>query len=608
MSSKEIKVLTSSEHIRKRPEMYVGSVGLSEEKVPIFDKGKFKFESREISVGMYKIFHEVFDNAYDEAKRQNGKMKSIEIHLSTKDNQITVIDDGGGFEKGHQINQKSGMSHIETAVSVLMAGSNFDNEESEVALLGMHGVGVSCTNVLSDYFSIQTTEKGSIKKFQQQWNDFVPQGKMKWEKTSAKDHGTEISFIPRKGTFGNMKYDPEIIKSYLILKKYAIDANKELRSLKIKYFVDGKNEKIDVNVFPDNTVLISNKLGLIALHPNHENSDHISLVNSAHCTGIHQTIVHQFISDIHKYQYSQRHFTSFIILNLPPRYVKFAGQNKTRLATPRPEIEQILLKSFGSELQQKYKASELKKIVDSEIKREKDRSNLSHIKRQKRKSKIVLSEKYLPPASMRGDKDIFITEGLSAGGSMSQKRNSKTQAIYSLKGKPQNVKDIETLKNQEFIELISILGLEPGKEKQEPKFKRIIIAADSDADGIHIESLLINFFYRWFPDVIKQGFLYLLETPIGICEVNKNKKYFYSLSEYENFLNSTKNISNQKYAKGLGSYSLNDWDFIMNNIKLEKIYLDELSNNAINLAFGDDANIRKKYLMGQVELKNVPVI
>lgn len=608
--NKRIQLLEDGEHIRRRPEMYIGSVASSEDRVPIYTKNKIVMENREFSEGFYKIFHEVFDNAYDEARRQKGKMKSIEVRLDTDKNQITVSDDGGGFLDGHKKNSKSGISHIETAVTMLKAGSNFDNQDTDVGMIGMHGVGVTCTNVLSDWFKISSKERGSLYEYSQEWTDFKPKTKnLSKSKKAKSDSGVTISFIPRKETFGDIKWDPEILRGYLILKKYVIDSSPDLGVLKLAFYVDGERQSLDVQIFPENTVLVSNKIGTVALYPKESDSDvDISFINSGMCTGIHQTIFGQYISDIHKYQYASRHFTSFIVLNLPSSLVKFSGQNKTRLATARKDLEEFLMDKFHPTLQREYKKSELKEIVDKAIEEEKRKKQLSSIKKSKRKvNKIVLSQKWLPPSNLKSANDIFITEGLSAAGSLAQKRDSKTQGVYALKGKPKNVKDISTLNNQEFIELMSILGLDPAKEN-EPNFKRIIIATDADVDGMHIQTLMVNFFYRWFPNLIEKGYVYIMAAPIGMLDWKNKRKFFYRTVEFEDFLSKNKGCKNVKYAKGLGSYSMKDWEYIMNNLNLEKVEIDDFSSNAINLAFGDDSDIRKEYLMDQIGIEDVPQI
>jgi DNA topoisomerase-2 len=155
-SKKEIQVLSEREHILLRPTVYVGSVKPTEEKTPIIRGNKLFVEQRTISVGMYKLFDEVFSNSLDEAKRMSGKMKKITIDITSSKNSVSITDSGNGFYKGTETNRISGKSNIETAVSQLRAGSNFENDDVEESLVGTNGMGVSLVNVLSKYFSIET--------------------------------------------------------------------------------------------------------------------------------------------------------------------------------------------------------------------------------------------------------------------------------------------------------------------------------------------------------------------------------------------------------------------------------------------------------------------
>ena len=156
-ANKTIEVLTDYEHIIKRPTIYVGSVKKSEELLPIVENGVIKSVLKEHSVGMYKLFDEVFSNSVDEAKRMSTPMKKIIVEVNPNENSVSITDTGEGFVNGSAINKKSGLSNIETAVSMLRAGSNFDNDAIQETLVGTNGMGVSLVNALSNSFSIETT-------------------------------------------------------------------------------------------------------------------------------------------------------------------------------------------------------------------------------------------------------------------------------------------------------------------------------------------------------------------------------------------------------------------------------------------------------------------
>ena len=168
-----------------------------------------------------------------------------------------------------------------------------------------------------------------------------------------------------------------------------------------------------------------------------------------------------------------------------------------------------------------------------------------------------------------------------------------------LKGKVKNVRKLKDLaNNKEIIDIISILGLDIDKHNT-PKYDKIIIAADQDFDGYHIENLIVNFFYRWFPSVIEDGHLFSLVTPIIACDYNKKRKYFYTLTDYNKFKDLHK-LSNIAYLKGLGSLSIDDWKYIMNNMVLIKIKSDTKAKRYLDIAFGENSNKRKLWLEGKL--------
>jgi DNA gyrase subunit B len=213
-ASKEIQVLSDFEHIISRPTLYVGSVKISEENIPIVRDGKIYMENRKISVGMYKLFDEIFSNCVDEAKRMKKAMPFIKVEVDSKTNKITITDSGDGFQNGSAINSKSGMSNIATAVSMLRAGSNFDNDGIEETLVGTNGMGISLVNSLSTYFWIKSTN--SSESYEQSWDNFVS-AKPTIKKQKKGQTGTSVAFLPRADVFDSYKWDKEIIFSTLFI-------------------------------------------------------------------------------------------------------------------------------------------------------------------------------------------------------------------------------------------------------------------------------------------------------------------------------------------------------------------------------------------------------
>ncbi|HUS50069.1 MAG TPA: toprim domain-containing protein, partial [Candidatus Paceibacterota bacterium] len=237
--------------------------------------------------------------------------------------------------------------------------------------------------------------------------------------------------------------------------------------------------------------------------------------------------------------------------------------------------------------------SDIAKNIEQSIEDRLKSENLAKIKRAKRQSKRKISEKYSPPSKKK--QVIYITEGLSAAGSVKQARDSEIEGVYALKGKVKNTRKLSDLTNNvEILEIMSILDIEPDSLKM-PTYERIIIAADEDPDGQHISSLLINLFHKWFPHIVKDKRLYKIITPLVACNYGKNRHYFYTLEEFYEF-SKNKKVQNLNYLKGLGSLSMEDWTYVMNNKVLFQIVQDRSANRYLDIAFGNSALKRKKWL------------
>jgi DNA gyrase/topoisomerase IV subunit B len=281
-----------------------------------------------------------------------------------------------------------------------------------------------------------------------------------------------------------------------------------------------------------------------------------------------------------------------IVLNLPPKYVKFGDQNKTRFVTTREEIENLLMNKFGSKLQNFFKTELFERI----LKKVEERKNEGYVKKlraEKRKVNLKHSHKYFPAQKALAE-NLFIVEGLSAMGSILQKRNPKEDGVYALKGKIKNCKNIGDLSdNKEILELMQILGLDPTSRNIEAVgYKKIVIATDPDPDGSHITSLLINLFYRWFPAVIRSKRLSFLKIPLVSVGDSKKRKYYWDLDDFKK----AKPSGNTRYLKGLGSLSLEDWEWVMTNKSLISIEESEDSKEKLEMAFGDSSELRKRWL------------
>lgn len=594
-SNQEIQVLSEKEHIRARPTVYVGSVKPTDEKIPIIKDNKIYIESRSISVGLYKLFDEVFSNSLDEAKRMKGKMKLITVNIDSKKNQVSIRDTGNGFYKGVSKNKVSGLSNIETAVSQLRAGTNFKNNEVEESLVGTNGMGVSLVNVLSRKFSISTVN--DTHKYDQVWNDFERTDPVVTKNEKTFPLGTEVTFEPLPDVFGRgSKWDLEILRTTLIFKLRLIKKDPVINKLDLKFFWDGKEVDLDISLYNKGSFMLETPIGEIIIWEKYEGSGSISFVNSAMCTGIHQRIINEFINAKLDDTLGHHFYDTFISLNLQPKLVNFGDQNKTKFITPREEIEPTISRSVLSKLGAFFK-TDLFASIQAKVEERKNDGHVKKLRAEKRKVNVKNSHKYFP-ASKSYAENLFIVEGLSAMGSILQKRNPEKDGIYALKGKIKNCRNLGDLsENKEILELMQILGLDPTVKNSQmiSGYSRVIIATDADPDGAHITSLLINLFYKWFPWVIYNGQLNCLRTPLVSVGDKAKRKYFFELDDFKK----AKPTGTVRYLKGLGSLDEADWEYVMANKDLSTITNDTKAKDYLEMAFGDSSDVRKKWLSGK---------
>lgn len=602
-NKKQIVSLDDKEHVLLRPTMYIGSIENSEEKIPIVQEGKLVNVSKNISVGFYKLMNEILDNSFDEAKRLNGKMPKIEVSFNSKTKEVSIKDYGEGFYQGTQINEKTGLNNIETAMSELKAGSNFFNTEEADSLIGTNGVGASLVNMLSSEFTIETINDKYY--YKRTWKNFEPEKKIERKKKRNEKTGTLIKFIPRDNAkvhnenvklFEKCTWDKEYVHTLMIFRNYLKNNDSIIKDLEFEVTFDGKKLDLNKKFLPDDHILIKSKIGIFAFWENYPNSTSLSFVNGAQCTGIQQKIFNDWINDMFDYNLAHHFYETMVILNLPPKFVRFGDQNKTKYAVGRWEIESTLKRSFYKKINKHINNSRLFKKIQERINERLFNENMRKIKKKKKAAKKKISDKYFPPSKTKDT--LFIVEGNSARGSILQKRDTTKDGVYTLKGKIKNAKKISDLSNNnEIIDLMSILGIDP-KDKKSCQYKTISIATDWDPDGIgHIASLLINLFYKWFPHIIDENKLKILITPLVSVE-NKNKReYFYSMDDFRKH-SKNNNYTNIRYLKGLGSLSKDDWEWVMAQRRMFSVYRDRSSKRFMNIAFGSSSNARKKWLQG----------
>jgi DNA gyrase/topoisomerase IV subunit B len=596
--NKEIVALSDVEHVRLKPTMYVGAVEEIEEDVRVIKDGAIHSVRKPISTGFYKLLNEIVDNAFDEAKRMRNKMPLIKVEFDSKTNRVTVTDTGDGFLNASKKNKKTKLSNVETALSNLRAGSNFENDNIDESLIGTNGVGASIVNMLSDEFEVITTNKDEV--YHQKWVDFKTVHKEIRPKKRGDKLGTIITFIPRKATFKKCKWDYELIEAQMIFREFMREQDPLIEDLKFEFYWDGKLIDLNKSFIPSDAYVVNTKIGSIYIWRNETGyMKQTSFVNSALCSGPHQSLLSDKLNDLFDYKWSYWFWCSMMIVNMPPKYVRFADQNKTKLASGRWEIEPLFEKHFFKKVAREFPRTDLFKAIKQRCVDEQKHDDAKHLKRQLRTvKKKVITDKYFAPSERNGT--LFIVEGGSAKGSLLQKRNSKSDGVYALKGKIKNARTVRDLTNNiEIVDLMNILNIKPGDDKN-CSYDKIYIATDWDPDGVgHIASLLMNLFYKWFPNVIDQNRLFLLSTPLVSIDIGKDRKYFYSTKEFAEYQESTDDkYNNVRYLKGLGSLALRDWEDIMKYRDGWRVYADRSAKKYLWVAFDAPSKNRKMWLEG----------
>jgi len=384
-----------------------------------------------------------------------------------------------------------------------------------------------------------------------------------------------------------------------IFREFLKKQDPTISNLIIEFYYDGKLMNLDVPFMPEDAIIFKGKTSMFVVWKRYENAASAAFINGAICTGIHQKIFTDWVNEIFDYPLAHHFYESLLILNLPPKMVRFGDQNKTKYAGGRWEIQPILEKEFYKKLKTHIPKTsfydEVKKLIEERFQKQ----DLSSIKSKKRAASKKISDKYFPPSQSKGT--LFIVEGSSAMGSILQKRDPRIDAVYSLKGKIKNARTLSDLgSNNEIIDLMNILNLEP-KDGSKCAFSNIAISTDWDPDGIgHIASLVINLFYKWFPQVIEQGKLHILITPLVSAEVKGKRKYFYSMSEWSEFEKSGEAYKGVRYLKGLGSLSIEDWQMVMSERKMFRVRMDRSAAKYIDIAFGNSSEKRKRWLEGRI--------
>ncbi len=600
-----IRSLDWKEHIRMRPGMYIGKLG----------------DGSSPDDGIYILLKEVLDNSIDEFVMGAGK--TIEIRI--KDKEVRVRDFGRGVPLGKVVD----------VVSKMNTGGKYDSRAFKKSV-GLNGVGTKAVNALSSYFKIESTRENKVK-----YAEFS-QGELKHDSSvedSGKRKGTKVVFIPDEVIFKNFKYRNEyvekMLRNYVYLNPgLTIDFNGE------KFFSEnGLKDLLADNMSKEDMLypiihLRGNDIEVAITHSKTQYSEEYhSFVNGQNTTqgGTHQAAFRESLVKTIREFYGKNYEASDIrksivsAISIKVMEPVFESQTKTKLGstdmggglpTVRTYINDFIKTQLDNFLHKNPSVSEVlqRKIMQAERERKelsgirklaKDRAKKSNLHNKKlRDCRIHLGD---TKKQRNLESTLFITEGDSASGSITKSRDVNTQAVFSLKGKPLNSYGLSkkiVYENEEFNLLQAALNIEESME--DLRYNNIVIATDADVDGMHIRLLLITFFLQFFPEVIKEGHLYILQTPLFRVRNKKKTIYCYSEEERRNALEELKPKPEITRFKGLGEISPNEFvHFIGENIRLDPIMLDKQMSIEEMLSFymGKNTPDRQEFIINNLKVE-----
>lgn len=638
-SASNIQVLEGLEAVRKRPAMYIGDIG---------------------EKGLHHLVYETVDNSIDEALA--GHCKNIQVTICT-DNSIIVEDDGRGIPV--DIHPKEGRSALEVVMTVLHAGGKFDKGSYKVSG-GLHGVGVSCVNALSSHMTSQVYRDGKV--YQQEYERGKPLYEVKVVGETTQ-RGTRQHFWPDHEIFATTEYKYEVLAkrmrelSYLnagiriTLTDERPDEEGNTRS-ELFYSEEGLREfvrHIDSSrtaLFPDVIYLNTTKQEVpieVAIVYNSSYSENVhSYVNDINTIegGTHLVGFRQALTRVLK-KYAEENYAKAIekakieitgedfregltaVISVKVAEPQFEGQTKTKLGNS--EVTGAVNSAVGEALTNYLEEhpSEAKLIVDKVIlaasARIAARKARETVQRKNPMSGGGLPGK-LADCSSKDPAvcELFLVEGDSAGGSAKQGRNSKTQAILPLRGKILNVERVmwhKAFESQEVNNIIQAMGIRfgVGEDSKEAnldnlRYHKIILMTDADVDGSHIDTLIMTLFFRYFPQLIENGHLYIANPPLYLCKKGRVKEYCYTDADRDRFIEkygdgSEKGIHTQRY-KGLGEMQAEQlWDTTMNpDTRLLKQVTIENAAEAdyiFSMLMGEDVEPRRDFIERNATYANI---
>jgi topoisomerase-4 subunit B len=598
-----IKTLSSTEHIRLRPGMYIGRLG----------------NGAHAEDGIYVLLKETIDNSVDEFTMGAGKRIEIEL----EERRASVRDFGRGIPLGKLLE----------CVSVINTGAKYDSESFKKAV-GLNGVGQKAVNALSIEYRAQAVRDGESKVVE------FAKGKLKKEHRVAKTserNGTLIEFTPDAELFGaNLRFRSEFVED--MLWNYAFLNRGLTLTLNGKPFKseNGLKDLLEKNLIGEPLYPIIHLEGddieIAITHGSHYGEEYFSFVNGQHTTmgGTHlQAFREAFVDTLrnfYKRDLDAADIRQSVVAAVSVRVMEpiFESQTKTKLGSTAIGPDGPSIKEFiGKFVQQTLDVylhknpqtadALIKRIQESEHER-KELAGIRNLARERAKKASLHNRKLRDCRLHLGDKDersedsaIFVVEGDSAAGSLTACRDVQTQAVFALKGKPLNTYGLSKkviYENEEFHLLQSALNIEEGLDGL--RYGKVVIATDADVDGMHIRLLLISFFLQFFPELIAHGHLFILETPLFRVRNKKETHYCYTEPEKQAALEKLGAAAEITRFKGLGEISAGEFKgFIGDDIRLEPLSLNHVHNSDLLLSFfmGKNSQERQDFIIENLRVE-----
>ncbi|MGB0885779.1 MAG: DNA topoisomerase IV subunit B [Chitinophagales bacterium] len=598
-----IRSLDWKEHMRLRPGMYIGKTG----------------DGSSQDDGIYILVKEVIDNSIDEFVMGNGRKIEIEV----KEKIVTVRDYGRGIPLGKVVD----------CVSKINTGGKYDSKAFKKSV-GLNGVGTKAVNALSSHFKVKSVREGKMKIACFEAGVLISEE----DGNTDEDNGTFIEFIPDDQIFKNYRFIPEYLDN-LIWNYAYLNAGLSLWYNGTRFYsknglADLLDRKTDENSRRYPIIHFKSEdieFGLV--HDNHYGEDYYSFVNGQYTVqgGTHQQAFREAlvktVREFYNKNFDPQDVRASIVAAISIRMQEpvFESQTKTKLGSSHVEkdgqsvkafINDYVKKNLDNFLHKNTLAAELllKRIQQSERER-KDMAGVKKIANQRAKKANLHNKKLRDCRVHFSDKKkeqhldttIFITEGDSASGSITKARDVLTQAVFSLRGKPLNcfgLKKKIVYENEEFNLLQHALNIEEGLE--DLRYNNVVVATDADVDGMHIRLLLLTFFLQFFPDLVKDGHVKILETPLFRVRDKKQTFYCYSEEEKQEAILKLRGKAEITRFKGLGEISPNEFeDFIGESMKLTPVMTspEKSIDDILSYYMGKNTPDRQKHIIENLRLE-----